>query len=95
VAHHQARQSLRRCARSRSSRRLQTRAGCDPVSAFGGIIALNRPLDAETAQAIAELFAEVIISPDIDDAAKEILAAKKNLRVLLTRSMPDPYEAGR
>jgi phosphoribosylaminoimidazolecarboxamide formyltransferase/IMP cyclohydrolase len=68
-----------------------TRAlACDPVSAFGGIIALNRPLDAATAKMIAELFAEVIIAPDLDNAAKEILAAKKNLRVLLTRSMPDP-----
>ena len=63
---------------------------CDPVSAFGGIIACNRPLDAETAKVIAELFAEVIIAPDLDDAAKNIFAAKKNLRVLLTRSMPDP-----
>jgi phosphoribosylaminoimidazolecarboxamide formyltransferase/IMP cyclohydrolase len=66
---------------------------CDPVSAFGGIIASNRPLDAATATLIAELFAEVIIAPDLDDAAKQILAAKKNLRVLLTRSMPDPHEA--
>ncbi|MFY9287214.1 MAG: bifunctional phosphoribosylaminoimidazolecarboxamide formyltransferase/IMP cyclohydrolase [Alphaproteobacteria bacterium] len=63
---------------------------CDPVSAFGGIIACNRPLNAETAKAIADLFAEVIIAPDLDHAAKEILAAKKNLRVLLTRTMPDP-----
>ena len=63
---------------------------CDPVSAFGGIIALNRPLDGATAKLIAELFAEVVIAPDLDDAAKTILAAKKNLRVLLTRSMPKP-----
>ncbi|MGE3624168.1 MAG: bifunctional phosphoribosylaminoimidazolecarboxamide formyltransferase/IMP cyclohydrolase [Bdellovibrionales bacterium] len=63
---------------------------CDPVSAFGGIIACNRPLDGEIARAIAELFAEVIIAPDCDDAARDVLAAKKNLRVLLTRSMPDP-----
>jgi len=63
---------------------------CDPVSAFGGIIACNRPLDGPTAKAIAELFAEVIIAPDCDNAAKEILASKKNLRVLLTRTMPDP-----
>lgn len=64
---------------------------CDPVSAFGGIIACNRPLDGETAKRIAELFAEVVIAPDLDNAAKEILAAKKNLRVLLTRTMPDPH----
>jgi len=63
---------------------------CDPVSAFGGIIACNRPLDGETAKAIAELFAEVIIAPDCDDAARAALASKKNLRVLLTRGMPDP-----
>ncbi|MDX2027645.1 MAG: bifunctional phosphoribosylaminoimidazolecarboxamide formyltransferase/IMP cyclohydrolase [Alphaproteobacteria bacterium] len=71
----------------------QRALACDPVSAFGGIIAFNRPLDAATAKAVAELFAEVIIAPDIDDAAKEILAAKKNLRVLLTRTMPNPHQA--
>lgn len=65
---------------------------CDPVSAFGGIIALNRPLDGPTAAAIAELFVEVIIAPDLDNAAKDILASKKNLRVLLTRSMPNPRD---
>ena len=65
---------------------------CDPVSAFGGIIALNRPLDGATAEQIADLFAEVIIAPDMDNAARDILAAKKNLRVLLTRGMPDPRQ---
>jgi len=64
---------------------------CDPVSAFGGIIACNRPLDGATAKAIADLFAEVIIAPDCDNEAKEILAAKKNLRVLLTHKMADPH----
>jgi phosphoribosylaminoimidazolecarboxamide formyltransferase/IMP cyclohydrolase len=64
---------------------------CDSVSAFGGIIACNRPLDEKTAAAISEIFSEVIIAPDIDDAARGILAAKKNLRVLLTRTMPDPH----
>jgi len=68
---------------------------CDPVSAFGGIIACNRPLDAATAKAIAELFVEVVIAPDCDGAARDILAAKKNLRVLLTRTMPDPKDAGK
>jgi phosphoribosylaminoimidazolecarboxamide formyltransferase/IMP cyclohydrolase len=63
---------------------------CDPVSAFGGIIACNRPLDAAAAQAMTELFAEVIIAPDCDGAARAVLAAKKNLRVLLTRAMADP-----
>lgn len=68
---------------------------CDSVSAFGGIVACNRPLDGKTAAAISKVFSEVIIAPDMDDEAKEILSAKKNLRVLLTRTMPDPMEAGR
>ncbi|NQU70510.1 MAG: bifunctional phosphoribosylaminoimidazolecarboxamide formyltransferase/IMP cyclohydrolase, partial [Rhodospirillales bacterium] len=63
---------------------------CDPVSAFGGIIAVNRPLDAATAAFVAELFAEVVIAPAIDADARKILAAKKNLRVLETGAMPDP-----
>jgi phosphoribosylaminoimidazolecarboxamide formyltransferase / IMP cyclohydrolase len=67
---------------------------CDPVSAFGGIIALNRILDARTAEEIVKLFAEVIIAPDIDDEAQKILSAKKNLRVLTTGSMPDPTTSG-
>ncbi len=66
---------------------------CDPVSAFGGIIALNRPLDAATAAQIAEIFTEVIIAPDADDAAREIIAAKKNLRLLVTGGLPDPAAA--
>jgi len=67
---------------------------CDPVSAFGGIIALNRSLDAATAEEIAKLFAEVVIAPDADDAARAVLASKKNLRVLLTKDMPDPAAPG-
>jgi phosphoribosylaminoimidazolecarboxamide formyltransferase/IMP cyclohydrolase len=63
---------------------------CDTVSAFGGIIACNRPLDAATAEAITRIFSEVIIAPDMDDAARDILSKKKNLRVLLTRGMADP-----
>ena len=63
---------------------------CDPVSAYGGIVAVNRPLDAATAEAIAELFAEVVIAPAIEPAAAELLAAKKNLRVLAAGSLPDP-----
>lgn len=66
---------------------------CDPVSAFGGIIALNRRLDAATAEEIAKLFVEVVIAPDVEEDAKNILAAKKNLRLLLTGSMPDPSES--
>lgn len=72
----------------------QRALACDSVSAFGGIIACNQPLDAKTATAITQIFSEVIIAPDIDDEAREILAAKKNLRVLLTRKMPDPRAAG-
>ncbi|MHA1107897.1 MAG: bifunctional phosphoribosylaminoimidazolecarboxamide formyltransferase/IMP cyclohydrolase [Alphaproteobacteria bacterium] len=68
---------------------------CDPVSAFGGIIAVNRALDAESAAAMAELFLEVIIAPEISADAREVLAAKKNLRVLETGGMPDPAAAGR
>ncbi len=67
---------------------------CDPVSAFGGIIAVNRPLDAATAEEIAKLFAEVVIAPDADDAARTLLAGKKNLRVLLTKEVPDPAAPG-
>lgn len=67
---------------------------CDPVSAFGGIIAVNRPLDAAAAEDMAKLFLEVIIAPDVDPDARAILANKKNLRVLTTGSMPDPGASG-
>jgi phosphoribosylaminoimidazolecarboxamide formyltransferase/IMP cyclohydrolase len=63
---------------------------CDPVSAFGGIVALNRTLDAETAARIAAIFTEVIVAPDATPEAQAVLAAKKNLRLLLTSSLPDP-----
>ncbi|MCB9988678.1 MAG: bifunctional phosphoribosylaminoimidazolecarboxamide formyltransferase/IMP cyclohydrolase [Rhodospirillales bacterium] len=63
---------------------------CDPVSAFGGIIALNRPLDKETAEEIIKVFSEVIIAPSVETAALDVLATKKNLRVLTTGGMPDP-----
>ena len=63
---------------------------CDSVSAFGGIVAANRPLDAATAEAIAEIFTEVVVAPDADDEAKAIFARKKNLRLLLTGELPDP-----
>ncbi|WP_334175192.1 bifunctional phosphoribosylaminoimidazolecarboxamide formyltransferase/IMP cyclohydrolase [Pseudoxanthobacter sp.] len=72
-----------------------TRAlACDPVSAFGGIVALNRTLDAEAAAKIVEIFTEVIIAPDATDEAKALIAAKKNLRLLLAGSVPDPRAAG-
>ncbi len=67
---------------------------CDPVSAFGGIIAVNRPLDGAAAEAMKDLFLEVVIAPEITAAAKEIFAAKKNLRVLETGGMPDPAAPG-
>jgi len=62
----------------------------DPVSAFGGIVAANLPLDAETARRITSIFTEVVIAPAADDAALAILAEKPNLRLLLTGAMPDP-----
>ena len=55
---------------------------CDPVSAFGGVIGVNRPIDAETATQMAKLFLEVIAAPGFDAAAREIFAAKKNLRLV-------------
>lgn len=67
---------------------------CDPVSAFGGIIACNRPLDAEAASEIVKIFTEVIIAPSASQEAQEIIAAKKNLRLLLTDGIADPREKG-
>ncbi|MCE2932106.1 MAG: bifunctional phosphoribosylaminoimidazolecarboxamide formyltransferase/IMP cyclohydrolase, partial [Hyphomicrobiales bacterium] len=67
---------------------------CDPVSAFGGIVAANRTLDAEAAKAITEIFTEVIIAPDATDEAMALIGAKKNLRLLLTGGLPDPRAAG-
>ncbi len=67
---------------------------CDPVSAFGGIVALNRPLDADAARAITEIFTEVIIAPDASDDAIAIVGAKKNLRLLIAGGLPDPRAKG-
>ena len=67
---------------------------CDPVSAFGGIIAFNRTLDAEAATEIVKIFTEVIIAPDVTDEAKAIVATKKNLRLLLAGGLPKPDAAG-
>ena len=67
---------------------------CDTVSAFGGIIAVNRPLDAATAQAITGIFTEVVVAPDADEEALALFAAKKNLRLLLTGDLPDPSRPG-
>ena len=65
----------------------------DPVSAFGGVVAMNRPLDEETATAIAKLFTEVVIAPDASEAALAVLAERKNLRLLLAGALPDPRAA--
>ncbi|KEO53965.1 bifunctional phosphoribosylaminoimidazolecarboxamide formyltransferase/IMP cyclohydrolase [Thioclava pacifica] len=62
---------------------------CDRTSAFGGIIALNQTLDAATAEEITKIFSEVIIAPSVDDAAKEVIAKKKNVRLLETGGLPD------
>ena len=67
---------------------------CDPVSAFGGIIAVNGVLDGLTAEAIAGIFTEVVIAPDADAAALAVFATKKNLRLLLTGMLPDPRRPG-
>ncbi len=67
---------------------------CDPVSAFGGIVAVNRPLDAEAATEIVKVFTEVIIAPGASPEAQAIIAAKKNLRLLLTEALPDPRAEG-
>ncbi len=67
---------------------------CDPVSAFGGIVAANRVLDAAAAERITAIFTEVVVAPDADDAAKAVFAKKKNLRLLLTGGLPDPAAPG-
>jgi phosphoribosylaminoimidazolecarboxamide formyltransferase/IMP cyclohydrolase len=67
---------------------------CDPVSAFGGVIAVNRPVSKQLAEQVAEVFTEVIVAPDYEDGAVEVLAAKKNLRILRCPAdeHPDPVE---
>ncbi|UVC16593.1 bifunctional phosphoribosylaminoimidazolecarboxamide formyltransferase/IMP cyclohydrolase [Mesorhizobium onobrychidis] len=66
---------------------------CDPVSAFGGIVAMNRTLDAEAAEEVVKTFTEVIIAPGASEEAIRIVAAKKNLRLLVTGGLPDPRTA--
>ena len=72
----------------------QRALSCDPVSAFGGIIAFNRTLDGATAELISHIFTEVIIAPDADADARKILAAKKGLRLLVVGGLPDPAAPG-
>jgi phosphoribosylaminoimidazolecarboxamide formyltransferase/IMP cyclohydrolase len=67
---------------------------CDSVSAFGGIVAVNRPLDGPTAEAICEIFTEVVIAPGADDAARAVFSRKKNLRLLLIDELPNPRRGG-
>src|SRR6056297_1591625 len=68
---------------------------CDRTSAFGGIIALNQPLDGATAEEICQIFTEVVIAPSADDEAKAVFAGKKNLRLLTTGGLADPAAAAR
>ena len=85
-------------AASRSARRYAEAYAkafrCDPVSPFGGIIALNGPIDAATAREITAILTEVVIAPDATPEAKAIFAAKKNLRLLTTGGLPDPRAPG-
>jgi len=67
---------------------------CDPVSAYGGILAFNRTLDGAAAKEIVKLFTEVIIAPDADDEARAILSARVNLRLLLAGGLPEPHDDG-
>ncbi len=67
---------------------------CDPVSAFGGVVALNRRLDKAAAQAIAEIFTEVVIAPEADEDAIAVFAKKKNLRLLIAGGLPNPAAPG-
>lgn len=73
----------------------QSALACDPVSAFGGIIAVNRTLDKAAAEAMIDIFTEVVIAPDADDEAKAVFATKKNLRLLTTGGLADPAAPGR
>ncbi|MFA7603220.1 MAG: bifunctional phosphoribosylaminoimidazolecarboxamide formyltransferase/IMP cyclohydrolase [Novosphingobium sp.] len=72
----------------------QEALACDSVSAFGGIVATNVPLDGPTAEAICQIFTEVVVAPGADAAAREAFARKKNLRLLITQGLPDPRRAG-
>jgi phosphoribosylaminoimidazolecarboxamide formyltransferase/IMP cyclohydrolase len=67
---------------------------CDRVSAFGGIVALNQPLDGPTAERIAEIFTEVVVAPGADAQARAVFAARRNLRLLTLEALPDPHARG-
>jgi phosphoribosylaminoimidazolecarboxamide formyltransferase / IMP cyclohydrolase len=68
---------------------------CDPVSAFGGIVALNRPLDAMTAEAIGRILVDVVVAPQVEEAAAALVARKPGMRVLVAGGMPDSAAPGR
>jgi len=72
----------------------QRALACDPVSAFGGIVAVNQRLDRAAAEAIAEIFTEVVVAPEADEDAIAVFAKKKNLRLLITGGLPDPAAPG-
>ena len=72
----------------------QEALACDSVSAFGGIVATNVALDGPTANAICEIFTEVVVAPGADEAAIAAFSRKKNLRLLLIDALPDPHRAG-
>ncbi|WP_088310373.1 bifunctional phosphoribosylaminoimidazolecarboxamide formyltransferase/IMP cyclohydrolase [Novosphingobium sp. B 225] len=85
------------CGVAQSSTLLEAWSGalqCDDVSAFGGIVAVNVPLDGPTAEAICEIFTEVVVAPAADEAAIAAFGRKKNLRLLLTGDLPDPRRGG-
>jgi phosphoribosylaminoimidazolecarboxamide formyltransferase/IMP cyclohydrolase len=67
---------------------------CDPVSIFGGIVAVNTTLEARTAEDLSKLFLEVVIAPDATAEALAVMAKRKNVRVLLAGTLPDPSSAG-
>jgi phosphoribosylaminoimidazolecarboxamide formyltransferase/IMP cyclohydrolase len=67
---------------------------CDPISAFGGIVALNGELDADAAEEITKLFTEVVVAPSVTDAARGVIETKRNLRLLVTGTLADPKAAG-
>ena len=67
---------------------------CDPVSAFGGIVAVNRRLDRAAAREMVKIFTEVVVAPEADDDAIAVFARRKDLRLLLTGALPDPQSAG-
>ena len=71
----------------------QAALACDPVSAFGGIVATNVALDGPTAEAITAIFTEVVVAPGADDAARAVFARKKNLRLLIIPALPEAARA--